>query len=67
MQDIKGLMIQGTATIFDSADDVLRLSREAARWRGTAEEQWPTEPRPGAVYIRVTPKRMISWDYARPS
>ena len=49
-----------------TADDVLRLSREAARWRGTPEEQWPTVPRPGAVYIRVAPKRLISWDYARP-
>jgi hypothetical protein len=39
--------------------------REAARWRGTPEDQLPTEPRPGAAYIRVTPRRIISWDYGK--
>jgi general stress protein 26 len=66
MQNIKGLMIQGTATVFTDPDDLLRLGREAARWRGVPEEQWPKEARPGAAYIRVTPTKIISWDYARP-
>jgi general stress protein 26 len=66
MQDIKGLMIQGTAAVFTAPEDLLRLGREAARWRGVPEEQWPKEARPGAAYIRVTPEKMISWDYSRP-
>jgi nitroimidazol reductase NimA-like FMN-containing flavoprotein (pyridoxamine 5'-phosphate oxidase superfamily) len=67
MQDIKGLMIQGRATVFTEPDDLLRLGREAARWRGVPEEQWPTEARPGAAYIRVTPVKLISWDYGQPA
>jgi PPOX class probable F420-dependent enzyme len=66
MQNIKGLMIQGTATVLTAPDDLLRLGREAAKWRGVPEEQWPKEARPGAAYIRVTPAKMISWDYSRP-
>ena len=65
MQDIKGVMIQGLATIITEPAEFLRLSREAAKWRGTPEAQWPTEARPGAAYIRVEPKKYISWDYAR--
>lgn len=65
MGDIRGVMIQGDATVFTAPDDLLRLSREAARLRGTPEEQLPTEARPGAAYIRVTPHRIISWDYSR--
>lgn len=65
MQDIKGLMIQGRGAVLDSPDDLLRLGREAAKWRGVPEDQWPKEARPGAAYIRVTPVRMISWDYSR--
>lgn len=67
MSDIKGLMIQGDAAVFDAPEDVLRLSREAARWRGAPQEQWPTEPRAGAAYIRVSPRRIISWDYGKGS
>jgi hypothetical protein len=67
MADIKGLMIQGDATVETAPDEVLRLSREAARLRGAPPEQWPSEPRPGAAYIRVRPHRTISWDYAKPA
>jgi len=66
MQDIKGLVIQGDATVLTAADDLLRLGREAARLRGTPEDQLPTEPRAGAAYIRVVPRRYLSWDYSRP-
>ena len=64
MQDIKGLMVQGTATVHTEPDEILHYSREAARRRGVAEEDLPTEPRPGAAYIRVTPVRIRSWDYS---
>lgn len=65
MQDIKGLMIQGTATVFTDPADTLRLGREAATVRGVPDDQLPTEARPGSAYIRVVPDRMISWDYSR--
>lgn len=67
MSDIRGIMIQGDARIYTSADDVLRLSREAARQRGVPEDELPVEPRPNAAYIGVTPRKIISWDYSRES
>ncbi len=66
MQDIKGVMIQGRASVVTEPVEFLRLSREAAKWRGMPEAQWPTEARPGAAYILVEPKKYISWDYSRP-
>ena len=64
-QDIKGVMIQGHATVYADPDNILRLSREAARLRGVAEDALPQSPRPGAAYIRVEPRRIISWDYGK--
>lgn len=64
MQDIKGLMVQGTATVHTEPAEILHYSREAARRRGVDEDDLPTEPRPGAAYIRVTPVRIRSWDYS---
>ena len=63
MSDIKGAMIQGTATVQRDPDTVLELMRKGAARRGTAEEDLPTEPRPGAAFIDVTIDRRISWDY----
>lgn len=67
MQDIKGVLIQGDATVYAAPEDVLRLSRESteARLRGFPEEGLPTDARPGAVYIGVVPRHVISWDYGR--
>ena len=64
-QDIKGVLIQGHATVHTAPETRLRLSREAARLRGVAEDALPHEPRPGVVYIQVEPRRIISWDYGR--
>ena len=64
MADIKGLMVQGTATVHTEPDELLHYAREAAKRRGVPEEELPTEPRPGAAYIRVTPHRLRSWDYS---
>ncbi len=61
--DIKGVMIQGEATVVTAPEETLRLSREAARLRGVPDAELPTEPRPGAAYIRVQRRRAISWDY----
>lgn len=65
MQDIKGLCVQGTATVTTEPAELLALSREAARLRGMAEEQLPTQAPAGAAYIRVRPDRFISWDYSK--
>jgi len=66
-QDIKGVLIQGHATVHTAPETLLRLSREAARLRGVAEDALPHEPRPGVVYIQVEPRHIISWDYGRDS
>jgi nitroimidazol reductase NimA-like FMN-containing flavoprotein (pyridoxamine 5'-phosphate oxidase superfamily) len=65
MQDIKGVMIQGEATVYSDPGDLLRLSREAAKARGVAEDKLPTEARPGAAYIRIPRAKVISWDYGK--
>lgn len=63
MDDIRGVMIQGRARIVRESDEALELARAGARARGVPESEWPTAPRPGAAYIRVTPVRTLSWDY----
>ena len=63
MADIRGVMIQGHARIVRDRSEALELAQEGARARGVPESEWPTEPRPGAAYIRVTPVRTLSWDY----
>jgi hypothetical protein len=65
MQDIKGVMIQGAGSVVTEPAEFLRLSREAAKARGVPEAQWPAEARPGAAYIKVSPRKYISWDYSR--
>jgi nitroimidazol reductase NimA-like FMN-containing flavoprotein (pyridoxamine 5'-phosphate oxidase superfamily) len=65
MQDIRGLMVQGDAEVVREPARVLELMREAARRRGTADAELPQEARPGVAYIRVRPRRFVSWDYTR--
>jgi nitroimidazol reductase NimA-like FMN-containing flavoprotein (pyridoxamine 5'-phosphate oxidase superfamily) len=65
MADLRGLIIQGDATIIEDADEVLRLAQAAGRWRGTAEADLPSEVRPGTMYIKLAPTRMRSWDNAK--
>jgi PPOX class probable F420-dependent enzyme len=65
MADIKGVLIQGDATLITEPNEVLRLMREAARRRGTPEDELPAEARPGVAYIKVTRRRVISWDYGK--
>jgi nitroimidazol reductase NimA-like FMN-containing flavoprotein (pyridoxamine 5'-phosphate oxidase superfamily) len=64
MADIRGVMIQGRARVVRERGEALELAREGARRRNVPESEWPTEPRPGAAYIRVTPVRTLSWDYS---
>jgi len=67
MADIRGVMFQGRARIVREHDEALELARAGARARGVPEAEWPTEPRPGAAYIRMTPVRTLSWDYSSPT
>jgi nitroimidazol reductase NimA-like FMN-containing flavoprotein (pyridoxamine 5'-phosphate oxidase superfamily) len=62
MADLRGLVIQGDARTTTDPAELLALARAAARLRGVAEGQLPTEIPAGRAYIRVTPRRYISWD-----
>ena len=64
MADIRGALFQGHARIVREPSETLQLAREGARARGVPESEWPTAARPGAAYIRMTPARTVSWDYA---
>lgn len=64
MADIRGVLLQGHARIVREAGEALELAREGARRRGVPESEWPTAPRPGSAYIRLTPVRTVSWDYS---
>ena len=64
MADIRGVMLQGRARIVRDDTEALELARAGARARGVPESEWPTAPRPGAAYIRMTPVRTRSWDYS---
>jgi nitroimidazol reductase NimA-like FMN-containing flavoprotein (pyridoxamine 5'-phosphate oxidase superfamily) len=64
-RDIKGVMIQGHATIYTDPENILRLSRAAARRRGVADDALPQAPRSGVAYIKVAPQCIISWDYSQ--
>ena len=64
MADIRGVMFQGHARIVREQNEALQLAREGARALGVPEPEWPTAPRPGAAYIRMTPVRTLSWDYS---
>ena len=67
MADIRGVMLQGNARVVREPVEALEIAREGARARGVPESDWPTAPRPGAAYIRMTPVRTLSWDYASPT
>ena len=64
MSDLKGVLIQGEASVHDQPDDVLRIARLAASARGVSDAELPSEPPANAAYIEVVPRRIISWDYS---
>ncbi|MEM9514705.1 MAG: pyridoxamine 5'-phosphate oxidase family protein [Actinomycetota bacterium] len=63
MSDIKGAMVQGTATVHRDEATVLELTRKGASQRGVADDDLPTAARPGSAFIEVVIERRISWDY----
>ena len=67
MADIRGVMLQGDATVHRSPEEVLHFMREGARRRGVPDDKLPTRAREGSVFIRLTPVKTISWDYSKRS
>jgi PPOX class probable F420-dependent enzyme len=65
MNELKGAVIEGDAELIEDPAAILEVLRESARRRGTPEDQLPTEARAGRVYIRVTPRKIASWDNAK--
>lgn len=50
----RGVMIQGTVELVRDPEDVMKVRRAAGRLSGDA-------PRPGIMYLRVTPERVRRW------
>ena len=61
--DLSGVLLQGDLEVVRDPDARLELEREAHRRRGGADDELPSEARPGAVYLRLRPKRTITWRY----
>jgi general stress protein 26 len=57
-RDIKGVMVQGLASIVADDSDRLRLSQAGARMRGVAVLELPREASLGSVYIEVKPQKI---------
>jgi len=64
MRDIRGVVFQGDARIVREPTEALELARAGAKARGVPESEWPSAARPGAAYVRVSPVRILSWDYS---
>ena len=63
MADIRGVLFQGRARIVREPGESLELARKGAQARDVPESDWPTAPRSGVAYIRMTPIKTMSWDY----
>lgn len=60
---LTGVMIQGDAELVTEDKARLALQRVAARARGVAEADLPTQVRPGGAYVRVHPHKIITWHF----
>lgn len=58
-ESIKGILFQGDARIVRDPGERMELKTEACRQRG---EEPPAQLSDGAVYIKVTPAKTITWD-----
>ena len=63
MADIKGVLIKANAEIIRDDDARIAISQLAARQRGVDETDLPQTVRPGSVYIKASPVKIVSWDY----
>ena len=63
--ELKGVVIEGDAEVIDDQARVLELQRANARRRGTPEDRLPTENRGGRPLLRITPRKVASWDNSK--
>ena len=63
--ELKGVVIEGDAEVIDDQAQVLELQRANARRKGTPEDKLPTENRGGRPLLRITPRRVASWDNSK--
>lgn len=61
---IAGVLLQGEASIVRDPAEQLRLARAAARGRDGDESALPTSVSEDGVYLRLRPRRTVSWIYA---
>lgn len=66
MRELKGVVIEGDAELVEDQAQVLELQRAIARKRGTPEDQLPTENRGGRPLLKITPRKIASWDNSKP-
>lgn len=66
MRELKGVVIEGDTELVEDQAQVVELQREAARKRGTPEDQLPTENRGGRPLLKITPRKIASWDNSKP-
>ena len=65
MRELKGVVIEGDAELVEDQAQVLELQRENARKRGIPEDKLPTENRGGRPLLRITPRKIASWDNSK--
>jgi nitroimidazol reductase NimA-like FMN-containing flavoprotein (pyridoxamine 5'-phosphate oxidase superfamily) len=65
MRELKGAVIEGDATLVEDPSAIVEVLRESARRRGTPEDQLPTEAPRGRSYIKITPRKIASWDNSK--
>ena len=63
--ELKGVVIEGDAEVIEDQAQVLELQRANARRRGTPEDKLPTENRGGRPLLRITPRKVASWDNSK--
>ncbi len=63
MANIKGVLIKANAEVIRDDDERLAISQLAALQRGVNEADLPQTVRPGSVYIKAKPVKIVSWDY----
>tara|TARA_B110000003_G_C16531951_1_gene489267 strand:+ start:619 stop:1032 length:414 start_codon:yes stop_codon:yes gene_type:complete len=66
MANLKGVLIKADAEIIRDDVERLAISRLAALQRGVDEADLPQTVRPGSVYIRAKPIKIVSWNYGKP-
>lgn len=65
MRELKGVVIEGDAELVEDQPQVLELQRAIARKRGTPEDKLPTENRGGRPLLKITPRKIASWDNSK--